>query len=114
MTHRQILALAGWLAEHSATLVERRRGIPVSALRNYLTARQEQYQAWCEILRTDRSYFGGQDGRQGGDATDRLLATLEEIATAGVLVRVTSTLLHTIGIKMDIPLAIDVAAQAAR
>src|SRR5207247_7558109 len=45
---------------------------------------------------------------------DDARATIEDVATSGILLRVTSTALHAIGQRLDIPLAIDVAGQTAR
>ncbi len=114
LNHRQVLELAGWLAEHGAEVVGRCRGIPVAALRRYLKARQTQFQAWLEVLveKQGSEQFAQPDAEiyEGYD----LLTTIGEIAVHGVLGRVASTILSSIGERLDIPLAVDVANQTAR
>ncbi len=111
MTHRQIIDLAGWLAEHGPIVVENRRGIPVAALRRYLNAKQAQHQAWGELLAQTTGLQAGYSAAKTGTA---IISALQEIATARVLVRVASTVLYAIGKRHDVPLAIDVADQTAR
>jgi hypothetical protein len=43
-----------------------------------------------------------------------LLTAVQDIAPHGILVRVASTILYSIGVRLDIPLAIDVASLTAR
>jgi hypothetical protein len=57
-------------------------------------------------------HFTQPDGQT--DADRDLLTTVREIALHGVLVRVASTILYSIGERLDIPLAVDVANQTAR
>jgi hypothetical protein len=115
MTHRRILEFAGLLAEHGATVAGQCRGIPVAALRAYLKLRQHQCQTWLETLaqKPPTSHY---DLRIPCSASlwYEVQPILEEIATSGVLLRVSSTVLHAIGQRWDIPLAIDVARQTAR
>jgi hypothetical protein len=114
MNHQQVLQLAGWLAEHGANVVGRCRGIPVAALRRYLKARQTQFQAWSEVLSEKQcdEHFPQPD--TGTDEHCELLTAIREIAPHGILVRVASTILYSIGERLDIPLAVDVATRTAR
>jgi hypothetical protein len=114
MNHRQVLELAGWLAEHGAAVAGRCRGIPVAGLRRYLESRQNQFQAWLNVLQ--ESPATDEFARPGAKPDDgsRELTTIREIALHGVLVRVASTVLYSIGERLDIPLARDVADRTAR
>jgi hypothetical protein len=113
MTHRQILELAGRFTEHGATILRQCRGISVAALRRYLKARQTQCREWSQIL--DHSPVAEGPGVMCSAASwDDVRPALQEIATGGILLRVASTVLHAIGNRLDIPLAIDVAGQTAR
>ena len=114
MNHRQVLELAGWLAEHGAEVVGRCRGIRVAALQRYLRARQIQFEGWLQDFVTKQrgEQFTQPDAET--DAVRDLLTKVQEIAPHGVLVRVASTILYSIGERLDIPLAVDVANQTAQ
>lgn len=114
MTHRQVLELAGWLAEHGAEVAGRCRGIPVAGLRQYLDARNTQFQTWMKVLHENHPTDEFTEPGDKLDAGRDLLTTIRAIAVHGVLVRVASTVLDAIGERMDIPLARDVANRTAR
>lgn len=114
MNHRQVLELAGWLAEHGAEIVGRCRGIPVVALRRYLQARQTQFLAWSEILLEKHPPEDYSPADAETVAGGHVLTTIRNVAPHGVLVRVASTVLYSIGERLDIPFALDVANQTVR
>jgi hypothetical protein len=114
MNHRQVLELAGWLAEHGADVAGRCRGIKAAALRRYHSARQTQFHAWLEVLVEKRHGEFPAHPIADSDTGHDALTTVQEIAPHGVLVRVASTILYSIGERLDIPLAMDVANQTAR
>ena len=111
MTHRQILELAGVLAEHGVDVLQDCRGIPLASLRRFQKATESHFQAWIEVLEGNREFaeFPWLDALS--EWCDRIQPTLQEISTSGVLIRVACTLLHSVGERQDIPLAVDVARQ---
>ena len=110
MTHRQVLELAGRLCVYGADAVQKCRGIPVAALRRYGQANETRSQAWCRILLGAGGWTHTPSGNAGNKS---ILPVLQELATTSVLVRVASTILDSIGRRLDIPLAIDVASRTA-
>jgi hypothetical protein len=112
MTHRQILELASSLAEHGSALARGCRGLSVAALRGYLATVQSQCRRWSETL-IHPALIEPPHGPIPTSWTE-LRPTLEELSTLGILLRISNTLLHTIGERRDIPFAKDVACRTAR
>ncbi len=142
MTHKQVLVLAGRLAEHGGKLIERSDGAAPAALRRYLRTSRALFQAWTARLDTRAtpaprfdSILPSEhhcrrftihptcvpdhepDELIGGSIApwrDQLLPTLQTVATVGVFVRVAGVLLHAVGDRLDIPLARDTALRSLR
>ncbi|GEM_PF-5694539 len=142
MTHRQVLALAGRLAEHGGELIDRSGGVASVALRRYLRTSRALFQAWtarldppapdvsasesvvppefsCRRITVHRACVRDDESHELIDAgvtawRKDVLPTLQTIATVGVLMRVAGVLLHAVGDRLDIPLARDTALRSLR